>query len=305
MKNRNLIIIAGPCSIDKKNIKEIFRIAKIRINGKPAIWGTRIVGLKSRTYFNQSGLGMGIDHHVFLKNLKAILNKKILSKLSLPESVKIAQRIVKETHLIIASEIVEPIVQLIHYEKKIFKNRLLIWNPAVNQLGWPILTMSYFAKKNGWWLGIKNPKWVGENLRKANSSKYESSTTMEKTWQGLVDYADYREKTVLIHRGVDAPEKKNYRNAPVHNIAKRVKQRTGCLLFFDPSHSYGPQMREEIVPATIEAMKMMISKNEFLYDGILIEVGTSKTDTEQHISIREFKSLIEEISKFRFLFSGY
>lgn len=301
MKNKELRIIAGPCSVDKDNIKEIFKIAEIEVNGKPAIWGTRVVGLKSRTLFNSKGIGMGIDHFTFIRNLKKILKNKSLKNLKTPLSVKLAEKIIKDTHLIVASEISDPLTQLIHYEKKIFKNRFLAWNPAVNQLGWPMFIIGYFAKKNKWWIGIKNPKWVGENLEKANSENYDSITTMEKTWEGLISYAGYKERTILIHRGVDVPEKGNYRNAPVHNIAKRVKQRTGLLLFFDPSHSHGPIMKEEIVPATIEAMKMMISEKEFLYDGILIEVGTSKTDTEQHISLKELEYLVNELSKFRTL----
>ena len=58
-------------------------------------------------------------------------------------------------------------------------------------------------------------------------------------------------------------------------------------------------MREKILPATLKAMKIKISENEFLYDGILIEAGTSKTDSEQHISIKELKELVKELSKFR------
>jgi hypothetical protein len=48
-------------------------------------------------------------------------------------------------------------------------------------------------------------------------------------------------------------------------------------------------------------MKMKINENEYLYDGILIETGRSKTDTEQHISVEELKILCKEISKFRVL----
>jgi 3-deoxy-D-arabino-heptulosonate 7-phosphate (DAHP) synthase len=58
-------------------------------------------------------------------------------------------------------------------------------------------------------------------------------------------------------------------------------------------------MREKILPATLKAMKIKIDENEFLYDGILIEAGTSKTDSEQHISIKELKELVKELSKFR------
>lgn len=81
----------------------------------------------------------------------------------------------------------------------------------------------------------------------------------------------------------------------------RVKKSTGCLLFFDPSHSLGPKMKEKIVPETIKAMKLKINEKEYLYDGILIEVGKSETDSEQHISIDDLKYLIEKIAEFRSL----
>lgn len=64
---------------------------------------------------------------------------------------------------------------------------------------------------------------------------------------GLVSYANFfleKEKIILIHREVDILEKRNYRNIPLHHLASRVKKHTGCLLFFDPSHSYGPKMKK-------------------------------------------------------------
>jgi hypothetical protein len=129
---------------------------------------------------------------------------------------------------------------------------------------------------------------------------YKERTTAEKTWEGLVHYSGLeKERIVLIHRGVDIAEKRDYRNYPVHNLAMRIKQHTGCLLFFDPSHSHGPKMREKILPATIKAMKMKIDDKNYLYDGILIEAGNSETDTEQHITIKELKILCKELSKFR------
>ncbi len=299
MINCQLKIIAGPCSVDEDNLKEIWQIADLKVNGYPAVFGTRVVGLKSRTIYHQKGEGMGIDFESFKKNLFSTLAESS-KKYSYP-SVKIAKEIVKKTHLIVATEVMEPVLQLPFYEKKVFQGRLFIWNPAVNQLGWPILIMGELAKKNNWWIGLKNPKWVGENLKTADLPSFTKMTTMEKTWEGLVTYSSYKEKTVLIHRGVDVAEKGDYRNAPVHQIAKRVKQRTGCQLFFDPSHSYGPKLRGDIVKATIEAMKMMASDKEFLYDGILIEVGTSKTDTEQHISLEELKFLVNQLARFRVL----
>jgi 3-deoxy-D-arabino-heptulosonate 7-phosphate (DAHP) synthase len=300
MENKKLKIIAGPCSVSLRNIADIYEIADIKINGRYCIWGTRVVGLKSRTTFYKDGKGMGIDFNDYVKSIKKIVKNKDLSQLKIFKSIKIAQKIYKETGLLIATEIMDPLIQPLLYENIIPKDKLLLWNPAVNQLGWPIFVMSQFIKRNKWYLGIKNPKWLGDYLKRADSKNYKNRTTAEKTWEGLVHYSGLeKERIILIHRGVDIPEKRNYRNYPVHNLAMRVKQHTGCLLFFDPSHSHGPKMREKILPATIKAMKMKIDEKNYLYDGILIEVGNSETDTEQHITIKELKILCKELSKFR------
>jgi 3-deoxy-D-arabino-heptulosonate 7-phosphate (DAHP) synthase len=44
---------------------------------------------------------------------------------------------------------------------------------------------------------------------------------------------------------------------------------------------------------------MMIDEENYLHDGVLIEVGKSKTDTKQHITIEELNSLCQQISEFR------
>lgn len=297
MKNNLVKIIAGPCSINKNNINDIYKIAEIKINNQHAIWGTRIVGLKSRTNFNKKGIGMGIDFTKYLKLKQFFLKTKKLKIFQFP-SIKIAKKIINETNLLVATEIMDPWLQLPLYEKNIPSQKLMIWNPAVNQLGWTIKIMANFVKKNNWYLGIKNPKWLGDRLK--NLSDINNKTSMEKTWEGLVTYANLEpSKIFLIHRGVDIPEKRNYRNAPVHFLAQKVKKVTNCCLFFDPSHSHGPIMKEKILPATIKAMSIKIDDNQFLYDGILIEAGSSETDTEQHISIKELEILVKEIAKFR------
>ena len=123
---------------------------------------------------------------------------------------------------------------------------------------------------------------------------------MEKTWAGLVKYiGEFENDIILIHRGVDVPGKGEFRNAVVHNIAQRVKKTTGAKLFFDPSHSYGPRLRSQIVRAVVEAMRMKKSSDEFLYDGVLVEVGTSVTDAEQHISVQELRELVSVLATFR------
>ncbi len=301
IKNKNLKIIAGPCSASKNNIKDIYEIADLKINNQRVIWGLRVVGLKSRTNFVKSGKGMGIDFKNYVNSLRKIIRNKDFKDLKIFKSVKLAQKIYQDTKLLVATEIMDPLIQPALYEKIIPANKLLLWNPAVNQLGWSIWLMSQYIKKNRWYLGLKNPKWVGDYLKNVNNLNYQGKTTMEKTWEGLVSYTDLpKERIILIHRGVDVPEKKNYRNAPVHYLAWEVKKHTGCLLFFDPSHSYGPRMRGKILPETIKAMKMMID-NEYIYDGILIEVGHSETDTEQHITIEELRILCQELNKFRIL----
>lgn len=299
-KNDKVKIIAGPCSIDKDNISDIYKIAEITVLGKLAIWGTRIVGLKSRTNFNKLGQGMGIDFDTYLKNLNLIIKNERNKELKYLPSVKIAEKIYKDTNFLIATEVMDSLLQSILYKKIIPQNKLLLWNPAVNQLGWPIFIMSKFIKKYKWFLGLKNPKWLGDYLKDIDNLDDKIITTAEKTWEGLISYSNLsKERIILIHRGFDIPEKKNHRNFPSHNLALKVKKRTNCQMFFDPSHSYGPKMRENILEETIRALKIKISEDEYLYDGILIEVGKSKTDTEQHISIKELEQLCIEIVKFR------
>ena len=180
--NKKLTIIAGPCSVDFDNINDIFKIAEIKVNNRfgrkqRAIFGTRVIGLKSRTSLNKDGKNMGIDFPVFRKNIDLLVQGKSINALKILPSVRIAKNIIKETGLLVAAEIMDPMSQLPIFERMLPKNKVLIWNPAVSQLGWPILNMAIYAKKNNWMIGLKNPKWFGdENL---------GQTTMEKTWIGL------------------------------------------------------------------------------------------------------------------------
>lgn len=305
MKNEAITVIAGPCSIDESNIHEVYEIADIEVTNRlgktqKAIAGTRIVGIKSRTELSADGSGMGIDYPVFKKNMDMLTQGGCISDLSVPPSVMYAEEVYKKTEMLIATEIMSPLVQLPQYEGRIPAGKLMPWNPAVEQLGWPIMQMSEFARKNGWHIGLKNGKWVGEHVHTANTAEYTAQTSMEKTWAGLTKYVgDIKGDVILIHRGVDVPDKAEYRNTPVHHIAQRTKQSTHAKLYFDPSHAFGPKMRSHISYAVIDAMKIKHSDNEYLYDGILIETGTSKTDTEQHITIPELQNLVQQIAEFR------
>ncbi len=305
MTNSHVTIIAGPCSVDENNVKEIREISKIEVTNmsgtkQKAVAGTRIVGLKSRTELEGSGDGMGIDYDAYKKNLDIIMQGGGIKDLEVLPSAYIAEEIVNETGMMIATELMNPIIQLPSFEGRIGPGKFMPWNPSVNQLGWHVEQTALFTKRNGWHIGLKNGKWIGDHLHTADHEDYQGKTTMEKTWSGLVKYiGDHEGDIVLIHRGVDVPGKGDFRSAVVHNIARRVKEATGAKLFFDPSHSYGPKLRSHIVGAVAEAMRMKTGSGSYLYDGALIETGTSTTDTEQHITVQELRELVSVIATFR------
>ena len=125
---------------------------------------------------------------------------------------------------------------------------------------------------------------------------------MEKVWKGLAIYTGIhgdKSRIIKIQRGIDDPPEGDFRKFPVHKCAARVKKDTGYQIFFDPSHVCWPKLRDQIVDKTLEALQLKLDDGRYLYDGILIEAGTSTTDTEQHITINELSNLVDEISKFR------
>jgi len=301
MKNYDLEIIAGPCSITVENTEQIIReIAPITTpDGKKAIYGTRVVGLKSRTALSQTDDGMGIDWPVMKQAINATEEEK--TKLTLP-SVQLAEKIANETNLLISSEIMMPHLQLPFLENTpILRNRVMIWNPAVEQLGWHLYQMNAFAKRNNWDIGIKHGKFLGEDpLEVANHPDYKGETTLEKVIIGLTSFVhDAPRDIIIIHRGVDVPGKGDYRNAIAHEIMKRVKSKIPhAKMFFDSTHSIGPKMRHRIVDETLEAMQLKVGQ-DFLYDGLLMEAGDSPTDTDEHITIQELQQLVNDLSTFR------
>lgn len=299
--NRDLEIVAGPCQISPENLKEIYQMAEIRVNdGKGgmqrALYGERFVGLKSRTMLNGEGEGMGIDFPVISEQMLIMPDRLEV----VPPSVQMAEQFVKDTDLLVATEVMMPDVQLPFYEGKIPAGKLMLWNPSVNQLGWQIAQTANIARRNDWLVGIKNGKALDIPLAAANEATH-TTTSLENTWVGLSSYArDMNGQLILIHRGADTPEKGLYRSAPVHEIAKRAKERVpDAKLYFDPSHSFGQKLRDDIVEGTISAMLMTDEKNNFLYDGILIEVGTSDSDTGQHITVNEFEDMVKELARYR------
>ena len=301
IKHYDLEIIAGPCSITDENTEQVIHeIAPITTpDGKKAIYGTRVVGLKSRTALSKTDEGMGMDWPVIRQAVN--LSEKDRSKLHLP-SVQLAEKIAKETDMLISTEIMMPHLQLPFLENKaILNGRVMVWNPAVEQLGWHLYLMNEFAKRNNWDIGIKHGKFLGKDpLEVANHPDYKKETTLEKVTIGLTTFVhDAPRDIIIIHRGLDVPGRGEYRNAIAHEIMKRIKTKVPhAKIFFDATHSIGPTMRHMIVEETLSAMKLKVGQ-DFLYDGLLLEAGDSPTDTDEHVTIKELKQLAIDLSKFR------
>jgi len=298
MENKQVKIIAGPCSVDENNINDIIDIINLKINNKRVISGVRVVGLKSRTSLNISGKGMGMDYENYMHNLNILINDGNVSQFKDLPSIQIIKELQDKYDILVATEIMDPSIQMPLFKKHLENNKLMFWNPSVNQLGWPLLHMSKYCEKNDWLIGIKNSKNLGTTLEVSKGDNVE--IPLEKVWAGLSTYTNLpTEKQILIHRGVNVPDKGDFRNAVVHNVAKKVKLATKCKLYFDPSHSYGPKLRDKIPQAIIDSLAIKIDDKNYLYDGILVEVGKSQTDTEQHITVKELEGALKEVVKFR------
>jgi len=301
-------IIAGPCSIDHHNIDQVLEIAEMTVqnvhgNKQKAVSGTRIVGMKSRTNLNPEKEWIGLDYAAVMENMNRLIEGHSTHQFAPLPSAQLTRKILEQTHLQVATEIIIPSIQLAglaHSLHGINSNgRLMVWNPAVNQLGGQVLEMVGYAKKYGWKIGLKNGKWLGEEFELVERADFTGQTSMEKTWVGLHSYAQGAQEVVLIHRGCDIPDKNNYRNVSVHFTASRAKQASSAPLLFDPSHIHGPNKRDSIVPETIAAMQLKMPNGSYLYDGVLIEVGTAKSDTAQHISLPELQQLCNELAIIR------
>jgi 3-deoxy-D-arabino-heptulosonate 7-phosphate (DAHP) synthase len=303
LKNPDVSIIAGPCSINEENFYELFQLASMEVlnslgKTQRAISGVRIVGLKSRTYYTPDGKDLGIDYSHYLHNLSILQQGGGINDFIMMPGIEMAKQFANETGLLVATEIVSPLMQVPLYERLLKEHDMLLWNPAVSQIGWHFLEMTQFIKNTTWKLGLKNPKWQGK--QKYDATMLTELTSMEKAWVGLSTYAHgLKDRVIFIHRGVSIAESGMYRNMPLHDSAKKIKQLTGAKIYFDPSHSFGSKLRDKIVEGTLNAMKMMFSEEEYLYDGILIEAGSSRTDSGQHISLSELQTLVNELSKFR------
>lgn len=297
MKNTEVSLIAGPCSISEGNLNEVYALSEMEVKNRfgeaqRGVTGVRIVGVKSRTSYSEKEGSMGIDREIFVNNMRVYAQGGGIKDMKMLPSITMTDEFIRKTGMMVATEIVAPLIQVPLCDKVLRDHELLLWTPAVLQIGWNLMEMYECSKHNAWKLGIKNPKWVGKEGSDGLNS-------MEKTWLGIGTYVPQIHDIIYIHRGVDVAESGQYRNLPLHDSANKVKKLSGKRMYFDPSHTFGPKLKDKIVEGTLEAMKMKISEDEYLYDGILIEAGTSVTDTEQHITHGELQKLVNELAKFR------
>ncbi len=202
----DLRIIAGPCSVNENSRREIDEIARITVRGsdykdRRAIFGTRVVGLKSRTALNSTGDGMGMDYKVITDRIERQVAGEPFNKEIAPSAL-LAEKVVRETWLQVATEVMLPSLQVPDYIGRIPAGKLLLWNPSVKMLGWDMLQMTRYAEKHGWGIGIKNGKSMDISLETANDPDYQKETSLEKMWLGMESYAHGVRELVLIHRGV-------------------------------------------------------------------------------------------------------
>lgn len=177
-----LNIIAGPCSVDKNNIDEVEEILSIEINGKKAIAGTRVVGLKSRTSFDSTGDGMGMDFEIYKHNLDILINGGNINDMENLPSIIMAKKIQEKHNCIIATEVMNPMIQMPLLDR-LLNGAVMPWNPAVNSLGWNQQIISKFCEKHdNWLLGIKNPKNLGISVENSEKNDFFSSNGKGLAW---------------------------------------------------------------------------------------------------------------------------
>lgn len=308
----DLTVIAGHCSTnyeDPNQVEEMYQISGIVVEGRNGVMQRAVTAIryidqmKSRTCVSPDGTtGMG-DAYPILE--QAILTGEPVD--GIPPSTQFGSDFIANTGMGLAAEIMIPGLQLPIYENAYPKGMFVVWNPAVNALGPNMLQMGAYANRNDWHIGIKNPKWLDVEYEEVTDEGMDFETQLEIAWLGLANWAKRSGAEIsFIHRGVTIPERGENRNALVHNVVRRLaKILPEAGRWLDPSHALGKKRRDEIVEETIEAMKMRVDPNDpnspFLYTGLLIEVGTSETDTEQHISVAEFHYMMTEIAKFRTL----
>lgn len=245
------IIIAGPCAAESEEQIDI----AIREAKKRHVDFLRVNLWKPRTKPGFDGLGeAGIP--LLIRVAKAGLNPGL--EVIVPEQVTLVMEAV-----------------LPHLPKD---GKLLLWIGARNQNHIVQRDIAkLIAQDPRVYMMVKNQPWISEDH-----------------WEGIIEHvlAAGLPKSRLFNcnRGF-APHgenEHNLRNIPHHEMASRVRAKTGIPIIFDPSHTGGSV--SNVFKVAEEAAKHNI-------DGIVVEVHHDPehalTDQKQQITWQQFDKLME------------
>lgn len=112
-------------------------------------------------------------------------------------------------------------------------------------------------------------------------------------WEGIVEHVLHggidRKNLIVCHRGFSPNGHSNphgYRNIPDYEMTKKIKEKFGLPIVFDPSHTGGSV--ENVIRIAKEASK-------YNFDGLIVEVHpdpkNAKTDAKQQLTWEQFDTL--------------
>ncbi len=251
LSKKKTIIIAGPCAAESmEQIRLSIRQAKRR-----KVDFMRISLWKPRTKPGFDGLGeKGID--LLIEAAKSGINPA--TEVLIPEHAKIVM-------------------------KKVFnavpKTKLLLWIGSRNQNHYIQREIAGIAAKDKRvLLMVKNQPWVSEDH-----------------WEGIIghvlDGGISKERLILCHRGFtpNGVNPHGYRNVPDFAMTRKIKEKTGLPMLFDPSHTGGSV--EKVLQIAQDAHKENL-------DGLIIEVHPNPkialTDAKQQLTWKQFDQLIHQ-----------
>lgn len=157
------------------------------------------------------------------------------------------------------------------------KGKVLVWIGARNQNHYVQQEIARVASQDKRvYLLVKNQPWISEEH-----------------WEGVVEHALHGgirpENLIVCHRGFSPAghNPHNYRNVPDYGMTKRIKEKTGLPMVFDPSHTAGN------VENVFKIAKEAADQN--LFDGLIVEVHPNpkeaKTDAKQQLTWEEYDKL--------------
>lgn len=251
---KSKIIIAGPCAAESK--EQI--LASVKEAKKRSVDFLRISLWKPRTKPGFDGLKE--------EGIKLL--------------VEAAKRGVNpSTEVILPEHAQKAMDAVLSVNKKV---KLLVWIGARNQNHYVQQEIARVAAKNDRvYLMVKNQPW----------------SSLEH-WEGIIEHVLHggvpKERLILCHRGF-TPNGHNplgFRNVPDYDMTKKIKEKYGLSMLFDPSHTGGSV--ENVMILGKEASKKG-------FDGLIVEVHpdpkNALTDAKQQLTWAQFDKLLAYYTK--------